>query len=561
VRIVDLREYKPASVLVVDLVKHSTRSKDVVYEIQQNLEDVFNSVRGILGLAETHFNYTGDGYVCALAGEASSRAIDFLNAAIPRLQDKLRPYGQEIRIGVDFGLIHLRDNVLTTKAEFFDSPSIVAARLEHSAKPGQTLCSQRFRDIFKDYCPEVFSQESITIQTKDRELIAYQIQPVPFAEVSSLIKAYLLGAGDRALEILDGRKEIFLIDDEVTIVEIISSMIQSAYPNAAVRTYASGAAALRDATPGRVGVACVDLMMAGLDGIGTMERMLAIDSGIVVFVVTAVHDDSVAETAMNNGAAYFLRKPFERQDLISLLDSCDTISRLHQSVRFMAQNRGRFMWNLQRIRELRYSILKRLGPRDDRVAQMIRHRLKNSVTECALSISTTSDCPRKTAQILCDLKCLDRLSCGLAPVGSQNLCDSLRSVVTDIQRIYSSAKLQLECDIQVNNDRLTSEIPTLVLVVSELLQNAVDATKERGKIRVSIGSLPSRSAIQIVVKDDGPGIPKRLRDKVFQSGVSTKGEGRGLGLALVSNAVKSIGGEMTYSYERGSAFRVIFPLV
>jgi class 3 adenylate cyclase len=175
-RVVDLREYRPASVLVIDLVKHSTRSKEVVYEVQHSLEDVFSSVRKILALKEVYFNYTGDGYVCALTGEASSRAVDFLNAVIPRLRQKLEGHGQSFRIGMDFGLVHLRENTLTAKSEFFDSPSIVAARLEQSAKPDQILCSQRFHDVFKDYYGEVFSSEPLSIQAKDRIITAFEIR-------------------------------------------------------------------------------------------------------------------------------------------------------------------------------------------------------------------------------------------------------------------------------------------------------------------------------------------------------------------------------------------------
>lgn len=558
-RVVDFREYRPAAVLVIDLVKHSTRPKDVVYEVQHWLEDVFNSVRTILALKEAFFNYTGDGYVCALTGESSPRVIDFLNAAIPRLREKLSKHNQSFRIGLDFGLVHLRENVLTSKPEFFDSPSIVAARLEHGANPGQILCSQRFYDVFKDYCGEIFSSDPVIVELKDRTITAFEVRPVPLLDISELLGAYLLGPTSTASEISDGRKEIFLIDDEERITELIQAMIKDYYPNAKVRTYPHGAAALKDLAPGRVGLACVDLMMAELDGIATMEKMLAIDPDILIFVVTAVWDDSVMEASLKNGAAYYLRKPFLLKDLTLLLDSWETIRQLRNSFRFMSETQGLFMCNLQRIRDLRISILQRVEKRTDRVGQMIRHRLKNTVTECLLAVSAGSDLLARLVRAAGEMKCLERLSRTPVPVGLSDLCINLETIMQDMRSIHNSLTLNLDCRGASSIGNLSPEIATILLVVNELIENAIEATKGKGAIDVQVGFLPSKGAIQIIVRDNGPGVPKRIRDKIFQAGISTKGEGRGLGLALVSDSVRSLGGEITYSFEDSSIFRVILP--
>ncbi|WP_245588522.1 sensor histidine kinase, partial [Deinococcus pimensis] len=65
----------------------------------------------------------------------------------------------------------------------------------------------------------------------------------------------------------------------------------------------------------------------------------------------------------------------------------------------------------------------------------------------------------------------------------------------------------------------------LVTVVGNLTENAFEALGGRGgNVRVSIGEDPD--GLQVEVLDDGPGVPPEWRDRVFEPGVTTRGEGR-----------------------------------
>jgi signal transduction histidine kinase len=59
--------------------------------------------------------------------------------------------------------------------------------------------------------------------------------------------------------------------------------------------------------------------------------------------------------------------------------------------------------------------------------------------------------------------------------------------------------------------------------------------------------------IQITVKDNGPGIPPEIKDKIFQPFFTTKptGQGTGLGLSLAYDIVKAHGGEIKVETEEG----------
>ena len=69
--------------------------------------------------------------------------------------------------------------------------------------------------------------------------------------------------------------------------------------------------------------------------------------------------------------------------------------------------------------------------------------------------------------------------------------------------------------------------------------------------------------IEIVVKDNGNGIPQKIIDKIFQPFFTTKpaGQGTGLGLSLSYDIIKAYGGEITVETKEsdGTSFVIILP--
>jgi signal transduction histidine kinase len=63
----------------------------------------------------------------------------------------------------------------------------------------------------------------------------------------------------------------------------------------------------------------------------------------------------------------------------------------------------------------------------------------------------------------------------------------------------------------------------------------------------------------IRVADNGPGIPREIRSRVFEPGFSTKKSGWGIGLSLAKRIVEeNHGGNLTLaSSEQGAAFEII----
>jgi C4-dicarboxylate-specific signal transduction histidine kinase len=71
-------------------------------------------------------------------------------------------------------------------------------------------------------------------------------------------------------------------------------------------------------------------------------------------------------------------------------------------------------------------------------------------------------------------------------------------------------------------------------------------------------------AVELVVRDDGPGIPERMRAQVFEPFFTTKepGRGTGLGLAVSARLIEGMGGaiEAVAGDHDGAILRVLMPV-
>jgi two-component system, NtrC family, sensor kinase len=81
---------------------------------------------------------------------------------------------------------------------------------------------------------------------------------------------------------------------------------------------------------------------------------------------------------------------------------------------------------------------------------------------------------------------------------------------------------------------------------------------------VTVSTKNLGNAIEISIKDTGPGIPDSIKDKIFQPFFTTKptGQGTGLGLSLSYDIIKSYGGEIEVAsvVGEGSEFKVSIPI-
>jgi signal transduction histidine kinase len=111
------------------------------------------------------------------------------------------------------------------------------------------------------------------------------------------------------------------------------------------------------------------------------------------------------------------------------------------------------------------------------------------------------------------------------------------------------------------DDPLSVEGDAVLLewALESLVRNAIDALAGRGgAVDLRVQPMPEGGA-RVVVADDGPGVPRDLRNEIFKAGFTTKPRGWGIGLALARRIISdNHGGRLTLlPTDRGAAFEIM----
>ncbi|MET9512073.1 ATP-binding protein [Streptomyces flavidovirens] len=125
--------------------------------------------------------------------------------------------------------------------------------------------------------------------------------------------------------------------------------------------------------------------------------------------------------------------------------------------------------------------------------------------------------------------------------------------------------LVLDEDSRIDDGLLPGTLPArdLVTILGNLIDNAVDAAQGSDGARVTVTARTDGAReLLLRVRDTGPGVAPASADAVFARGWSTKSAGRGLGLALVRQAVHRADGTivLTRADGGGAEFTVRLPL-
>ncbi|TYB87750.1 sigma-54 dependent transcriptional regulator [Oceaniovalibus sp. ACAM 378] len=110
--------------------------------------------------------------------------------------------------------------------------------------------------------------------------------------------------------------KIAIVDDEKDMRQSISQWL--ALSGFDTETYASAEEALKALTPEYPGVVVSDIKMPGMDGMTFLKRLMSVDSGLPVIMITGHGDVPMAVEAMRVGAFDFLEKPFNPDRMTEL---------------------------------------------------------------------------------------------------------------------------------------------------------------------------------------------------------------------------------------------------
>ena len=101
----------------------------------------------------------------------------------------------------------------------------------------------------------------------------------------------------------------------------------------------------------------------------------------------------------------------------------------------------------------------------------------------------------------------------------------------------------VQINLPKNNFQVYGNFYKLVVVLSNIVQNSIEAMKSNGVI--NIFAREGSDHVLIDIKDSGPGIPPESIKKAFSSLYTTKPDGNGLGLKIVKTIVELHGGTVS----------------
>ncbi|MGA8529912.1 MAG: ATP-binding protein [Acidobacteriaceae bacterium] len=146
-----------------------------------------------------------------------------------------------------------------------------------------------------------------------------------------------------------------------------------------------------------------------------------------------------------------------------------------------------------------------------------------------------------------------------APIQQVDIPQSLDTTLTMLQSRME--KVQIERRYEPNLPRIAAYARELNQVWMALLENALDAMQNRGKLTLSVHL--SGEFLVTEIWDDGPGIPPEIQARIFEPFFTTKAPGSGLGLGLdtAQRTIRQHRGYIHVKSEPGSTcFEIRLPI-
>jgi len=324
----------------------------------------------------------------------------------------------------------------------------------------------------------------------------------------------------------------------------------------------------------------LDVMMPGLDGYEVTRRIRQNTSlpYIPILLVTA-HDQSSLSEGLDSGADDFIRKPFDINELMARVRSLLRLKHSMDEQTAMIRQRDDFVARLTHDlrtplvaanRMLSMTLQGVFGEPQGEISEVLRNVISNNENLLQMTNNVLQVYRHEAGQ-----KKLVR-----SPVSMYAL---VKDVVQELKPLADEKSIDLSIHAQQGTDvplaqaeksisdcyKSAGDHMELRRLLTNLLGNAIKFT-DTGSISVVLSinpdacdAIPTSEAIEIAIKDTGPGIEEDAQEKIFewfQQGDHMRA-GSGLGLHLSKRIAEMHQGTLTLESEvgKGSTFVLALP--
>lgn len=317
-----------------------------------------------------------------------------------------------------------------------------------------------------------------------------------------------------------------------------------------------------------------DYMMPEMDGLELTQliKQTPETTHIPVVMLTAKAGTSDRVAGKHAGADEYLGKPFSTSELHAVIEQL-LQAKEHEADRLVSHRMDSVEIIAGRLAHEIHNPLNYMKNGAMLIGKAVG-RLNNAIDTDADDL----DVQRARAQKSID-RLLEQINVGAERIGTtvdllkeyarEGYSPEVRtySVVEGVQAVMSVVRdrdgIQREIDFTADDSAgmVTCVPQEFHEIVSNLIQNAYDATPMDGKISVRLHG--SAEAATIQVQDTGEGMSSEVVDKVFSPFFTTKEPGRGMGMGttIVYRLVKKYGGTIDVDSELGvgTTFTVVMP--
>ncbi|OCR02624.1 hybrid sensor histidine kinase/response regulator [Oscillatoriales cyanobacterium USR001] len=412
---------------------------------------------------------------------------------------------------------------------------------------------------------------------------------------------------------------ILIVDDTPTNLDVISEALSNEGYKVAIAT--SGERALQQVERRSPDLILLDVMMPGIDGFETCQRLKANakTSHIPVIFMTALTDVDHKVKGLKLGAVDYITKPFQEEEVLARVKT-------HLQLRLLTQNlEAQVAEKTAQLRKSQIQVIQseKMSALGNLVAG-VAHEINNPVTFLSGNIQPALDyindlfglidlVQEKYPQLHPKIKEeIENIDLGYMREDLPKLVGSMREGVKRIKDISTSLRTfsradtdrPVSCDIhdgidstimilkhrlKANDNRpeikviknygnlpqIECYVGQLNQVFMNLLSNAIDALEESNKglsyeeivNEITIKTELSEDEKQVIIriKDNGIGMSTEVITKIFEHLFTTKGVGKGTGLGLAiarQIIVEKHGGTIDVNSDlgKGSEFIITLPI-
>ena len=216
----------------------------------------------------------------------------------------------------------------------------------------------------------------------------------------------------------------------------------------------------------------------------------------------------------------------------------------------------------------------------------VAHEIRNPLGSIRLGVSMLRDSVTNDQDALNTIELVER---GISHLNKLVVDVTQYSRQKELERSTVDLHESLERSIDLVSERIREKNATVERVFAgrtilgqwdpyqlrqvfvNVIANAVDASQENSAVLISTELLPTetngdgqppKTYARITISDQGKGMDKATRDRIFEPFFSTKKRGTGLGLAIVKQIVEQHGGRISVASEpgHGSKFKIDLPV-